>query len=68
MQLSVLNQNGTMMGEPLSSKGIEISGQLDADKLGQYLSRLSARIQDAKKVTADGKFENTTISWGSNAR
>ena len=72
MTVTVLDQKGA----PLSSgtgtglytgSKLEVKGQLGPDFLGQYLTRISGRLQDAKAIAADGSFSETTINWGGNA-
>ncbi len=72
MTVTVLDQKGA----PLSSgtgtglytgSKLEVKGQLGPDFLGQYLTRISGRLQDAKAIAADGSFSETTITWGGNA-
>jgi len=35
--------------------------------LGQYLTRISTRLFEAKAIAADGTIGDTTITWGGNA-
>ena len=72
MTVTVLDQKGA----PLSSgtgtglytgSKLEVKGQLGPDFLGQYLTRISGRLQDAKAIAADGTITDTTITWGGNA-
>ena len=72
MTVTVLDQKGA----PLSSgtgtglytgSKLEVKGQLGPDFLGQYLTRISGRLLEAKAIAADGSFSETTINWGGNA-
>ena len=67
MTVTVLDQKGATFGNPLVGSKLEVKGQLGPDFLGQYLTRISGRLQDAKAIAADGSFSETTITWGGNA-
>lgn len=67
MNVTVLDQKGSTIGSPFVGSKMEVKGQLGPDYLGQYLTRISGRLQDAKAIAADGSFSETTINWGGNA-
>ena len=72
MTVTVLDQKGaplsagTGTGLYTGSK-LEVKGQLGPDFLGQYLTRISGRLLEAKAIAADGTLTDTTITWGDNA-
>ena len=67
MTVTVLDQNGNTFGNPYAGSGLEVKGQLGPDYLGQYLTRISTRLFEAKAIAADGSLTDTTITWGGNA-
>jgi hypothetical protein len=67
MTLTVLDQNGATFGSPFVGSKIEVKGLLGPDYLGQYLTRISTRLFEAKAIAADGIITDTTITWGGNA-
>ena len=67
MTVTVLDQKGNTIGNPYVSRKLEVKGQLGPDYLGQYLTRISTRLFEAKAIAADGIITNTTITWGGNA-
>lgn len=66
MTVTVFDQKGATFGSPFVSSKLEVKGQLGPDFLGQYLTRISGRLYEAKAIAADGTFSDTTISWGGN--
>jgi len=67
MTVTVLDQKGNTFGNPYAGSGLEVKGQLGPDYLGQYLTRISTRLFEAKAIAADGTIGDTTITWGGNA-
>ena len=67
MTVTLLDQKGGTLGTPYVGSKLEVKGQLGPDFLGQYLTRISGRLQDAKAIAADGTITDTTITWGGNA-
>ena len=67
MTVTVLDQKGNTFGNPYAGSGLEVKGQLGPDYLGQYLTRISTRLFEAKAIAADGIITDTTITWGGNA-
>ncbi len=67
MTVTVLDQKGATLGDPFVGRKQEVKGLLGPDFLGQYLTRIGVRVQQAKAVAADGSFTDTTITWGGNA-
>jgi hypothetical protein len=67
MTVTVLDQKGNTIGNPYVSRKLEVKGQLGPDYLGQYLTRISTRLFEAKAIAADGIITDTTITWGGNA-
>lgn len=67
MNVTVLDQKGSTIGNPFVGSKLEVKGQLGPDYLGQYLTRIGSRLQEAKAIAADGTFSDTTINWGGNA-
>ena len=67
MTVTVLDQKGVAIGSPFVGSKLEVKGQLGADFLGQYMTRIGGRLYDAKSIAADGTISDTTISWGGNA-
>jgi hypothetical protein len=67
MTVTVLDQKGGTLGTPYVGSKLEVKGQLRPDFLGQYLTRISGRLLEAKAIAADGTITDTTITWGGNA-
>ena len=67
MTVTVLDQKGNTIGTPFVGSTLEVKGQLGPDYLGQYLTRISTRLFEAKAIAADGSLTDTTITWGGNA-
>ena len=67
MIVTILDQHGATLGEPYVGNKKEVKGQLGPDYLGQYLTRISTRVLEAKAISADGTISDTTIDWGGNA-
>ena len=67
MNVTVLDQKGSTIGNPFVGSKLEVKGQLGPDYLGQYLTRIGSRLQEAKAIAADGTFSDITIIWGGNA-
>ena len=67
MTVTVLDQKGGTFGNPFVGSKIEVKSLLGPDYLGQYLTRISGRLKEAKAIAADGTLNDTTISWGGNA-
>ena len=67
MNVTVLDQKGATFGTPSVGSKLEVKGQLGPDYLGQYLTRISTRLFEAKAIAADGSLTDTTITWGGNA-
>lgn len=67
MTITVLDQNGSAFGQPFEGQGLSLQGVLGPDYLGQYLTRLNMRIQQAKAIAQNGAITDTTIEWGGNA-
>jgi hypothetical protein len=67
MTVTVLDQKGGTLGTPYVGSKLEVKGQLGPDFLGQYLTRISGRLLEAKAIAADGTITDTTITWGGNA-
>ena len=67
MTVTVLDQKGATLGNPFVGRKQEVKGLLGPDFLGQYLTRIDIRVQQAKAVGADGSLTDTTITWGGNA-
>jgi hypothetical protein len=67
MTITVIDQKGNTFGSPFVGSKLEVKGQLGPDYLGQYLTRISTRLFEAKAIAADGTISDTTITWGGNA-
>ena len=67
MTVTVLDQKGDTFGNPYVGSKLEAKGQLGPGFLGQFLSRISSRLLDAKAIAEDGTISNTSITWGGNA-
>ena len=67
MTFTVLDQNNATFDTPFVGEKLEVKGVLGAEYLGQYLTRISNRVQQAKSIAADGKVSESTIDWGGNA-
>ncbi|MGX8695740.1 MAG: hypothetical protein ACSW8D_05095, partial [Prevotella sp.] len=67
MTVTVMDQKGNTIGSPFAGSKLEVKGQLGPDYLGQYLTRISGRLFEAKAIAADGTITDTTITWGGNA-
>jgi len=67
MKLTVLDQNGEAFETPFVGNLLDVKGVMGADFLGQYLLRISNRVQQAKTIAKDGTIGDTTIDWGGNA-
>jgi hypothetical protein len=67
MTITVLDQKGATFGTPFVGSKLEVKGQLGPDYLGQYLTRISTRLFEAKVIAVDGTIGDTTITWGGNA-
>jgi len=67
MTVTLLDQKGATFGNPYVGSKLEVKGQLGPDYIGQYLTRISTRLCEAKAVAADGTITDTTITWGGNA-
>ena len=67
MTITVIDQKGNTFGSPFVGSKLEVKGQLGPDYLGQYLTRISTRLFEAKAIAADGTIGDTTITWGGNA-
>jgi hypothetical protein len=46
---------------------LAVKGVMGAGFLGQYLTRISNRVQQAKAIANDGTIGDTSIDWGGNA-
>ena len=67
MTITVLDQKGNTIGNPFVGSKLEVKGKLGPDFLGQFLTRISIRLQESKTIAADGTIADTTINWGGNA-
>ncbi|MBQ3632236.1 MAG: hypothetical protein II949_13545 [Prevotella sp.] len=67
MTVTVLDQKGATFGNPYVGNKLEAKGQLGPDFLGQFLTRISTRLLEAKAISADGSITDTAITWGGNA-
>ena len=67
MTVTVLDQKGATFGNPYEGSKLEVKGQLGPDFLGQFLTRISSRLFEAKALAADGTITDTAITWGGNA-
>ena len=67
MTVTVLDQYGKPFGSPFVGNKQEAKGQLGPNFLGQFLTRISIRLFEAKAIAADGTVSDTTITWGNNA-
>ncbi len=67
MIITVLDQKGATLGEPIKSELKQAQGQLGPGFLGQFMTRISSRVYEAKAIAADGTVTATTITWGGNA-
>ena len=67
MTVTLLDQKGATFGNPYVGSKLEVKGQLGPDFLGQYLTRISSRLLEAKAIATDGTITDTTITWGGNA-
>ena len=67
MTVTVLDQKGAAIGSPFVGSKLEVKGLLGPNYLGQYLTRISLRLLEAKAIGADGTITDTTIPWGGNA-
>lgn len=66
MTLTVLDQNGAVIGTPLAGSALIAQAQMGGEYLGQFLTRIAKRVGEAKSVDANGTISNTTITWGGN--
>ena len=67
MAVTLLDQKGVAIGTPYAGTKLEVKGQLGPDYLGQYLTRISSRLCEAKDISGNGIISDTTITWGDNA-
>ena len=67
MSVTVFDQKGGTFGTPFVGSKLEVKGQLGPVYLGQYLTRISLRLLEAKAIASDGSITDTTITWGGNA-
>jgi hypothetical protein len=67
MTVTMLDQKGNAIGIPFVGSTQAVKGQLGPDYLGQYLTRISTRLFEAKAIAADGTIGDATITWGGNA-
>ena len=67
MSVTVLDQKSGIFGSPYAGSKQEVKGLLGPDYLGQYLTRISSSLFEAKAIAADGTITDTTITWGGNA-
>ena len=67
MTVTLLDQKGATFGNPYVGSKLEVKGQLGPDYIGQYLTRISTRLCEAKAIAADGTITDTNITWGGNA-
>lgn len=67
MIITLLDQKGAALGDPIKSGLNQAQSLLGPDFLGQFLTRISSRLYDAKAIAADGTITDTTINWGGNA-
>ena len=67
MTVTLLDQKGATFGNPYVGSKLEVKGQLGPDYIGQYLTRISSRLFEAKALAADGTITDTAITWGGNA-
>ena len=67
MTVTVLDQKGATFGNPYEGSKLEVKGQPGPDFLGQFLTRISSRLFEAKALAADGTITDTAITWGGNA-
>lgn len=67
MTVTLLDQKGATFGNPYMGSKLEVKGQLGPDYIGQYLTRISGRLNEAKAIAANGTISDTTITWGGNA-
>ena len=67
MSVTVFDQKGGTFGTPFVGSKLEVKGQLGPVYLGQYLTRISTRLLEAKSIAADGTITDTAITWGGNA-
>ena len=67
MTVTLLDQKGATFGNPYVGSKLEVKGQLGPDYIGQYLTRISTRLCEAKALAADGTITDTAITWGGNA-
>ncbi len=67
MTITVFDQHGEHFGTPFVGNKHEAKGQLGPNFLGQFMTRISIRLLEAKAILADGTISNTTITWGDNA-
>ena len=67
MTVTLLDQKGGTLGTPYVGSKLEVKGQLGPDFLGQYLTRISGRLLEAKAIAADGTVSDIIIEWGGNA-
>jgi len=67
MTVTLLDQKGAAFGTPYAGTKLEVKGQLGPDYLGQYLTRISSRLCEAKDISGNGIISDTTITWGDNA-
>ena len=54
MTVTVLDQKGNTFGSPFVGSKIEVKSLLGPYYLGQYLTRISGRLKEAKSIAADG--------------
>jgi len=66
MIVTVLDQKQNPIGSPFTGNKKIVKGELGPDYLGQYLTRITTRLVEAKAMDADGKFSDATINWGGN--
>ena len=67
MSVTVFDQKSGTFGTPFVGSKLEVKGQLGPVYLGQYLTRISTRLLEAKSIAADGTITDTSITWGGNA-
>ena len=67
MTVTLFDQKGATFGNPYVGSKLEVKGQLGPDFIGQYLTRITTRLYEAKAIAADGAITDTAITWGGNA-
>ena len=65
--ITVLDKKGATYGEPYVGSKLEVKGLLGPDFLGQFLTRVSLRLSEAKTIAADGTISDVIIAWGGNS-